>query len=892
MKGKALPSRTRGPMVNVTHIGFSEDIAVMPDVDAHSPIVDAPPLLDDPVPLPDDAPPILGSLELDDFMTEYHPRAQRPPVVEHFEDFRRDHPPVDLRALDPEPWRPFRSLVDFKFAELTLECGLNKSEVTKLLQLIHEIVEDPSKFTFKSHRDIMDTWAVAAHKSPAFLEQELEVPYLDTHRIYNFHYRPLWEWALSLVRDPVLAPLFNWHARRFYKWDGAHWIRFVDEPYTADLWWNIESQLPPDGVPLCFTLYADKTRLSSFGTKKGYPIMARMANLPAEVRNSSGFGGGQIVGLLPIQVEDENEEGKLTFTTLKRVVWHEAFLFLLSTIAKVGKLGELFKCGDGILRLLFPIILILAGDYEEQIVMALNRGPMGLAPCPICLVPQNQQAVLGIEPLWPLRTVEESQQLVEMGGRVVDVDARLRPVGLRPVENTFWKIPYCDPYQALSFDRLHAYHSGLFGKHLFSEFQAIIEENGRPSKIQVNTQFDAVPRWRNLNHFSEVSEISFTDGRKYEDISKVIVPATYNVIADQPETRGYQLFKCIRIYVILDIYASLVVHTIITLQAFKQMLPKFSEEIQKYSEIHPDKNWNFPKAHTHQHAPTDILNKGVTSNYTTKIFESMHVILKDIYLERTNFKNVEGQLAKIYHHFLVARIIRSHLDALEEAKKPDDEDEQEPTSSSSTFEFGHIYLGSRQPSVSFASLEAIPAFNRFHIRLSEYLNNHFLPPSSLPNGRRITLRANDTITIARYLKVNYESMVDWKLETDHLRCSPLFHGTERYDHILYKEDEHVYRFAKLKLILIYKLGDEQYPIAYIEQYDIVEGGCRQVDRDLGLCRIRCHSLPCTSFIPACSIVRGALIMADHAHEGDFFVVDTVDSDMFLRIRRYFPMWDS
>jgi len=49
-----------------------------------------------------------------------------------------------------------------------------------------------------------------------------------------------------------------------------------------------------------FILYADKTRLSSFGTEKGYPIMARIANLPVDIRNGEGIGGGQVVGWLPI----------------------------------------------------------------------------------------------------------------------------------------------------------------------------------------------------------------------------------------------------------------------------------------------------------------------------------------------------------------------------------------------------------------------------------------------------------------------------------------------------------------------------------------------------------------------------------------------------------------
>jgi hypothetical protein len=32
---------------------------------------------------------------------------------------------------------------------------------------------------------------------------------------------------------------------------------------------------------------------------------------------------------------------------------------------------------------------------------------------------------------------------------------------------------------------------------------------------------DSTPRWSGLNHFSAVMKVDFTDGRKYEDISKV-----------------------------------------------------------------------------------------------------------------------------------------------------------------------------------------------------------------------------------------------------------------------------------------------------------------------------------------------------------------------------------
>jgi hypothetical protein len=59
--------------------------------------------------------------------------------------------------------------------------------------------------------------------------------------------------------------------------------------------------LPPNGKPFGFILYADKTKLSSFGTAKGYPIFARLANLPGDIRNNNGgIGGGRLVGWLPV----------------------------------------------------------------------------------------------------------------------------------------------------------------------------------------------------------------------------------------------------------------------------------------------------------------------------------------------------------------------------------------------------------------------------------------------------------------------------------------------------------------------------------------------------------------------------------------------------------------
>ncbi len=51
---------------------------------------------------------------------------------------------------------------------------------------------------------------------------------------------------------------------------------------------------------------------------------------------------------------------------LKGVVWHESFRHILSVLKILARVGFKVKCGDGVERWLFPIILILSADYEEQ----------------------------------------------------------------------------------------------------------------------------------------------------------------------------------------------------------------------------------------------------------------------------------------------------------------------------------------------------------------------------------------------------------------------------------------------------------------------------------------------------------------------------------------------
>ena len=58
--------------------------------------------------------------------------------------------------------------------------------------------------------------------------------------------------------------------------------------------------LGENSAPFAFILYADKSHLTASGKVKAYPVIAHCTNLPVNIRNGDGLGGGCVVGFLPI----------------------------------------------------------------------------------------------------------------------------------------------------------------------------------------------------------------------------------------------------------------------------------------------------------------------------------------------------------------------------------------------------------------------------------------------------------------------------------------------------------------------------------------------------------------------------------------------------------------
>ncbi|KAG2111377.1 hypothetical protein BD769DRAFT_1392097 [Suillus cothurnatus] len=567
----------------------------------------------------DDAPP---APQLDDIKIEYHPHSKIPSTIHPFSDFSRHHPTEDTMPRHASLWEPFCTQLNFEVAEIALAAAMTKDQTNRLFELMRHAASAKEDFTLQSHDECL------------------------------------------------------------YKFNGARFVRFINEPWTANAFWDaqLQSCLPPDAKLLAFILYADKAKLSSFGTEKGYPIVVQIANLPVEICNGMGVGGRRVVGWLPIVKEDPKHSKKKSFVNFKNAVWHESFLKLLEAVIVHSKSGYWFECWDHVQHLLWPLILILSANYKEQDLKANFRVRFAWF-----LKNSNHTQSLGVLNVARSTSTEKEKE------------KQLKAYSLRDVENCFWKVSHCDVHRALSFDCLHSNNAGMWGDHLWSELQFWLKD-------------------------------------------LMIIFTAQNVLSRTNSELSYLLLCCIRCYVDLKIYAALEVHTEDTIAAGRDALSQFSMLMDLYIEkLQPEtgKSWNFLRKHLLMHLFDNIFAKGVTQNYNTKVNEKMHGPLRAIYLWRTNFRDVAPQILCYDHWQLTSTSIHDEIndldmytDNLKAAIEPEATKNPEDVVNAA-----RVQLGARQGDFSFSDIKQTHATDRaffgFRIKLNKFFND-LLPNDAIP----------------------------------------------------------------------------------------------------------------------------------------------------------------
>lgn len=109
---------------------------------------------------------------------------------------------------------------------------------------------------------------------------------------------------------------------------------------------------------------AARIYLSTFETARVLAVVGLSVGYQSWVSARQWY---HLITLITLQIDEEaSEQGKPGYINFKHVVWHEAFIKLFINLDKYSKTGYSYMCYDKKLRWLFPVILILSADYEEQ----------------------------------------------------------------------------------------------------------------------------------------------------------------------------------------------------------------------------------------------------------------------------------------------------------------------------------------------------------------------------------------------------------------------------------------------------------------------------------------------------------------------------------------------
>ncbi|KIJ30675.1 hypothetical protein M422DRAFT_267721 [Sphaerobolus stellatus SS14] len=436
--------------------------------------------------------------------------------------------------------------------------GFNRNCTQKILDGVNGQWASNFRLTILDSNNLKESLESARDFVTQFKDGEVTHKFQGKSYTFHFKYRDPWEWLVDLVTDPTLSNSIMWYPVEKYLHNGSKITRIYDEVNTGKRWWEIQVTVSLMNIWNTIINLEDKGKVSS--TTKMHPIVLQAAFLPSEIRNASGNGGGVFIGLMPIvgnpndSIESEDDtHTSVEIAQFKREIYHKVIHVIFRSIQKRSHHGDTLACGDKVRRVHYPGFLIHSVNGEEGCSTCGTRGAQAKHPCPKCLAEKMSLCMLSQN--FTPRTQED---MMDIFRKVKDVGyssrmSFLQDAGLHFVKNTFWKINNSSPYDAYSYDLLHAFDAGEWGKHLWP----LVLEVLKPVK-------DGISR-RHANLYSlTIAEMDFADGNSFRDILKLL-PSNASLV------------HCIRVCTILRSIAGLRVVTSDQIDAYKKFLIKYEK---------------------------------------------------------------------------------------------------------------------------------------------------------------------------------------------------------------------------------------------------------------------------------------------------------------------------
>ncbi|KEP45810.1 hypothetical protein V565_239550 [Rhizoctonia solani 123E] len=793
------------------------------------------------------------------------------------------------------PWYPFASLDDFEQASLLILQGATDPHITAQLKLNARRMGIEGRTVMGVPQSAHELHKLlelrASNESLNFEFHDIVSPEFQGKSFkYRVHFRSLWDAVRDLVTDPDLKDHFVYMPeQRFVRSTlSGKVVQAIEEPYHSRGWWNAQLRIGSNGCILYIQLYVDATHLTLSGGAKVWPVYLWLGNLPSSIRKRQGKGGAVLVGYLPV-------------VSYLVYVYHESLKCILQSVENVSRYGKVVRCSDGAIRRVYPLVASISADYEELMKILSLLGHQSGFPCPICLVPRDEQGDLS-GTSWEPRTYEGTREVLNrasLAKKPAEAKAIRQEQSLRQTEvcltaaiiHHYWEINQAKPkssllilmgseysvYDAVAIvDPLHQLELGVFGRHMWPKLISLLN---RKQCATLDQRFVNIPRYPDLDHFNNgVTSLQHIEGNEYGTILRMLAPLIEDLL---PSKHNKIVLKTLRTLACIHLLSKLTTHTKETLEMLDEKIVELGEHWEIFSSQFQNKenesdvtvSARFPKLHALAHYVDIIQNKGTSDNYETGLGERQHPQSKTDY-DRTNHQpGYESQMLRLYREREIIGRIRGNIERQELASVP-----EKPNNCGIRVEIG----SPQKRALTTTYISSLPySQHDFQQQLQMFLYENVLGHEvrRMPSARRLPSLQGTHVVPHRLLRVAYVSLVDSRERLDLIRTNTNWrNGGERRDFVVVKDrDDGPLWFARLCELFVLKFQGQEYRIAYIQRF------YTRPQRNKLTGYIELQNRNEYAFIFVDSIMRSCVVLTPDAQSSRSVVSDLNDSDMYFRL---------
>ncbi|KAF5347871.1 hypothetical protein D9757_014942 [Collybiopsis confluens] len=516
-----------------------------------------------------------------------------------------------------QPYLPFGSRLDWEIAQWAIKEKIPQNSFDRLLKI----------------PEVKERLGLSFTHSRSMLKIIDEIPEPRGHwavKKFSFKDRPHEHFTVR-YRDPVEAikglwgsPAFAEHlvykpAKLFRREEETDENRIYSEMWTGGLW-NAAQYLTQEAVPEGATIApvitaSDQTQLTLFsGGLAAYPVYLTLGNIPKSIRRKPGSRACVLIAYLSADKPDKTGLSPDSLRLRKREIFHRSMAAVLQPLKEAGDpkgRGLELVGGDGAVRRVYPILAVYVADYPEQCLVTCTKS----GTCPRCRrkADELELPTPGIprKQAWTQQIIQDaySSCSTQLAAHELCMEDDVSGAVYQP----FWVgFPLSDIHRTMAPDVLHQLYLGVI-PYLILWTQGLMGEG------ELDKRASALPPTFGVRHFKKgISQLSQVTGSERKQMAQILLSCLIGKI----HTKGIIACRSLLHFAYLAQYHS---HEHDTLEYMKADLKTWHRYRSYFIAQGTREAFNIPKFHALLHYIESIQMLGTTDNYSSEMFERLHI---------------------------------------------------------------------------------------------------------------------------------------------------------------------------------------------------------------------------------------------------------------------------